>query len=147
MLLDGRVAVVTGAGRGIGRAFALALAAAGASVVVNDIGVGLAGEDTDEDPAAEVCATIEGLGGRAVPAYESVTDYDAAGRIVDTAREVFGGVDILVNNAGIVRDRTLVKMDEGDFDAVVATHPRARSTARATPRPTCVRRVTGGSST
>ncbi|HMD45889.1 MAG TPA: SDR family NAD(P)-dependent oxidoreductase [Acidimicrobiales bacterium] len=122
MLLEDRVAVVTGAGRGIGRAFALALAAEGASVVVNDIGVGLSGDQTGEDPAAEVCAAIETAGGRAVPAYDSVADFDAAGRIVGTAVEAFGKVDILVNNAGIVRDRTLVKMDPDDFDAVVGTH-------------------------
>jgi NAD(P)-dependent dehydrogenase (short-subunit alcohol dehydrogenase family) len=117
MLLEGRVAVVTGAGRGIGREFALALAREGAAVVVNDIGVGLRGDET-----AEVCATIEALGGRAVPAHDSVADYEAAGRIVGTALEAFGRIDILVNNAGIVRDRTLVKMGPDDFDAVIATH-------------------------
>ncbi|HEX4244994.1 MAG TPA: SDR family NAD(P)-dependent oxidoreductase [Acidimicrobiales bacterium] len=122
MLLDGRVAVVTGAGRGIGREFALALAQAGASVVVNDIGVGLRGDETGEDPAAEVCAEIEAAGGRAVPAYDSVSDYDAAGRIIQTAVDAFGQIDILVNNAGIVRDRSLAKMSPDDFDAVIATH-------------------------
>ncbi len=122
MLLQGRVAVVTGAGRGIGREFALALARDGAAVVVNDIGVGLRGDETGEDPAAEVCAEIEAAGGRAVPAYDSVSDYEAAGRIVQTAIDNFGQIDILVNNAGIVRDRTLVKMGPDDFDAVIATH-------------------------
>jgi NAD(P)-dependent dehydrogenase (short-subunit alcohol dehydrogenase family) len=122
MLLQGRVAVVTGAGRGIGREFALALAREGAAVVVNDIGVGLRGDETGEDPAAEVCAEIEAAGGRAVPAYDSVSDYEAAGRIVQTAIDDFGQIDILVNNAGIVRDRTLVKMGPDDFDAVIATH-------------------------
>ncbi len=122
MLLEGRVAVVTGAGRGLGREFALALASEGAAVVVNDIGVGLRGETTEEDPASAVCAEIEAVGGRAVPAHDSVADFEAAGRIVATAVDAFGAVDILVNNAGIVRDRTLVKMDEADFDAVVATH-------------------------
>ncbi len=122
MLLEGRVAVVTGAGRGIGREFALALAREGAAVVVNDIGVGLRGDETGEDPAAEVCAEIEAAGGRAVPAYDSVSDYDAAGRIIQTAVENFGQIDILVNNAGIVRDRSLAKMGPDDFDAVVATH-------------------------
>jgi NAD(P)-dependent dehydrogenase (short-subunit alcohol dehydrogenase family) len=122
VLLEGRVAVVTGAGRGLGREFALALAREGAAVVVNDIGVGLRGETTGEDPASSVCAEIEAAGGRAVPALDSVADFDAAGRIVATAVDAFGTVDILVNNAGIVRDRTLVKMDEADFDAVVATH-------------------------
>jgi NAD(P)-dependent dehydrogenase (short-subunit alcohol dehydrogenase family) len=122
MLLDGRVAVVTGAGRGIGRQFALALAQAGASVVVNDIGVGLGGDETGEDPATDVCAEIEALGGRAVPAHDSVSDYDAAGRIIQTAVDTFGQIDILVNNAGIVRDRSLAKMGPDDFDAVIATH-------------------------
>ncbi len=122
MLLEGRVAVVTGAGRGIGREFALALAREGAAVVVNDIGVGLRGDDTGEDPAAEVCAEIIAAGGRAVPAHDSVSDYDAAGRIIQTALGEFGRLDILVNNAGIVRDRTLVKMEPDDFDAVIATH-------------------------
>lgn len=122
MLLEGRVAVVTGAGRGLGREFALALAAEGAAVVVNDIGVALSGEDTGEDPATEVCKEIEAAGGRAVPAHDSVADFEAAGRIVGTALDTFGQIDILVNNAGIVRDRTLAKMDPDDFDAVVATH-------------------------
>jgi NAD(P)-dependent dehydrogenase (short-subunit alcohol dehydrogenase family) len=122
MLLQGRVAVVTGAGRGIGREFALALAQAGASVVVNDIGVGLRGDETGEDPATDVCAEIEALGGHAVPAHDSVSDYDAAGRIIQTAIDTFGQIDILVNNAGIVRDRSLAKMGPDDFDAVIATH-------------------------
>jgi NAD(P)-dependent dehydrogenase (short-subunit alcohol dehydrogenase family) len=122
MLLEGRVAVVTGAGRGIGREFALALAREGAAVVVNDIGVGLRGDETGEDPAADVCAEIEAMGGRAAPAHDSVADYDGAGRIVATALDRFGQIDILVNNAGIVRDRTLVKMGPDDFDAVIATH-------------------------
>jgi len=122
MLLEGRVAVVTGAGRGIGRELALALAREGAAVVVNDLGVGLRGEDTGEDPATEVCREITDAGGRAVPAHDSVADYEGAGRIVGAALEHFGKIDILVNNAGIVRDRTLVKMEPDDFDAVVATH-------------------------
>jgi NAD(P)-dependent dehydrogenase (short-subunit alcohol dehydrogenase family) len=122
MLLTDRVAVVTGAGRGIGREFALELARQGAAVVVNDLGVGLRGEDSDEDPATAVCSEIEAFGGRAVPSHESVTDFEAAGRIIGTAVDTYGRIDIVVNNAGIVRDRTLVKMEEGDFDAVIATH-------------------------
>jgi NAD(P)-dependent dehydrogenase (short-subunit alcohol dehydrogenase family) len=121
-LLDGRAAIVTGSGRGLGREFALALALEGAAVVVNDVGVSLGGDDTGEDPAAEVVAEIEELGGRAVAARDSVSDFAGAGRIVGAAQEAFGRLDILVNNAGIVRDRTLVKMSEDDFDAVVATH-------------------------
>ncbi|MBM3693996.1 MAG: SDR family NAD(P)-dependent oxidoreductase, partial [Actinobacteria bacterium] len=121
-LLDGRVAVVTGSGRGIGREFALCLAAEGAKVVVNDVGVSLDGRGTEEDPAASVCREIEAQGGQAVPSYDSVTDFAGAERIVQTAVDAFGTIDILVNNAGIVRDRTLVKMDEQDFDAVIAVH-------------------------
>src|SRR3984893_2868554 len=122
MLLENRVAIVTGSGRGIGRDFALCLAGEGAAVVVNDVGVGLDGRGTDEDPAVQVCKEIEALGGRAVPNYDSVTEFDGAARIVQTALDGFGGLDILVNNAGIVRDRTLVKMSEDDFDTVVAVH-------------------------
>jgi NAD(P)-dependent dehydrogenase (short-subunit alcohol dehydrogenase family) len=121
-LLDGRVAVVTGAGRGLGREFALCLAREGASVVVNDIGASLRGDATGEDPATAVCDEIEGFGGHAVPAHDSVADFEGAGRIIQTAVDAFGKIDILVNNAGIVRDRTLVKMDESDFDAVIGTH-------------------------
>jgi NAD(P)-dependent dehydrogenase (short-subunit alcohol dehydrogenase family) len=121
-LLDGRVAVVTGSGRGIGREFALCMAREGARVVVNDVGVSLDGQGTEEDPAAQVCKEIEAIGSEAVPSHESVTDFDAAGRIIGAAVDAFGTVDILVNNAGIVRDRTLVKMSSDDFDAVLAVH-------------------------
>jgi NAD(P)-dependent dehydrogenase (short-subunit alcohol dehydrogenase family) len=121
-LLDGRVAVVTGSGRGIGREFALCLAREGARLVVNDVGVSLDGRGTDEDPAAQVCKEIEALGGQATPSYDSVSDFDGAGRIIQTAVDTFGQLDVLVNNAGIVRDRTLVKMNEEDFDSVIGVH-------------------------
>ena len=121
-ILDGKVAIVTGAGRGLGREFALCLAAQGANVVVNDLGVSLAGEDSGDDPATLVCQEIEALGSAAVPAPQSVAEFDAAAEIVSTAIDEWGRVDIVVNNAGIVRDRTLMKMDEADFDAVVGTH-------------------------
>jgi NAD(P)-dependent dehydrogenase (short-subunit alcohol dehydrogenase family) len=121
-LLDGRVAIVTGSGRGIGREFALCFGREGAKVVVNDVGVSLDGRGTEEDPASQVCKEIEALGGEAVPNYDSVSDFDAAARIVQTAVDAFGTVDILVNNAGIVRDRSLLKMDESDFDAVIGVH-------------------------
>ena len=121
-LLDGRVAIVTGSGRGIGREFALCFGREGAKVVVNDVGVSLDGRGTEEDPAAQVCKEIEALGGEAVPNYDSVSDFEGAARIVQTAVDAFGTVDILVNNAGIVRDRSLLKMEESDFDAVIGVH-------------------------
>lgn len=121
-LLDGRVAVVTGSGRGIGREFARSMAREGASLVINDVGVSLDGQGTEDDPAAQTCREIEAMGGRAVPSYDSVADFDAAKRIIDTAVDAFGRIDILVNNAGIVRDRSLLKMDAEDYDAVVKVH-------------------------
>jgi NAD(P)-dependent dehydrogenase (short-subunit alcohol dehydrogenase family) len=121
-LLDGRVAVVTGSGRGIGREFALCFAREGANVVVNDVGVALDGRGGEDDTAAAVCKEIDALGSHAVPNYDSVSDFDGAGRIIQTAVDAFGKIDILVNNAGIVRDRTLVKMEEADFDAVIGVH-------------------------
>lgn len=122
MLLEGKVAVVTGSGRGIGRELALCLAREGAHVVVNDVGVSLDGRGTQDDPAMQVCKEIEAFGGRAVPNYDSVSDFAGAESIIGTAVDAFGTIDILVNNAGIVRDRTLVKMSEDDFDAVIAVH-------------------------
>jgi len=122
MLLEGRVAVVTGSGRGIGREIALCLAREGARLVINDVGVSLDGRGTDADPASQVCKEIQSFGGEAVPSYDSVSDFDGAGRIIQTAVDSFGQIDILVNNAGIIRDRTLVKMTEEDFDAVIAVH-------------------------
>jgi NAD(P)-dependent dehydrogenase (short-subunit alcohol dehydrogenase family) len=121
-LLAGRVAIVTGAGRGVGRAVALELAREGAKVVVNDPGVALDGAATNERPADEVVREIRAAGGEAAPSYDSVADFAAAERIVKLAAETFGAVDVLVNNAGIIRDRTLFKMSEEDFDAVVAVH-------------------------
>ena len=121
-ILDGRVAVVTGSGRGIGREFALSMAREGANIVINDVGVSLDGQGTDENPAAQTVKDIEALGVRAVASYESVTDYEAAGRLIQTAVDEFGRIDILVNNAGIVRDRSLLKMTPEDFDAVVKVH-------------------------
>src|SRR5947209_20355611 len=123
-LLDGRVAIVTGSGRGIGRDIALCLAREGARVVVNDVGVSLDGRGGDQDPAAEVVKLIESEGGEAAASYDSVSEFDAAGRIVETAVDRFGTVDILVNNAGIIRDKSLLKMDESDYDAVIAVHQK-----------------------
>ena len=100
-------------------------------MVVNDIGVSLGGDGTDEDPAEQVVQEIVAKGGSAVANRDRVDDFDGAGRIVGTAVDTFGKIDILVNNAGIVRDRTLVKMDEADYDAVVAVHQKGTfNTAR-----------------
>jgi len=120
--LNGKVAIVTGAGRGIGRAHALALAAAGANVVVNDLGGSLAGEGTDLSPAQQVVREIEAAGGAAVANGENVADFAGAGRMVEHAVSHFGRLDILVNNAGILRDRMLVNMSEEEWDAVIAVH-------------------------
>src|ERR671935_518153 len=120
--LSGKIAIVTGAGRGIGREHALALARAGARVVVNDRGVSVAGEGADEGPAHDVVREIEALGGEAVPNGQNVADFAGAKRMVDQALESFGRLDILVNNAGILRDRMLVNMEEDEWDAVIAVH-------------------------
>jgi NAD(P)-dependent dehydrogenase (short-subunit alcohol dehydrogenase family) len=120
--LSGRVAIVTGAGRGIGRGHALALAEAGAKVVVNDLGGSLAGQGADLTPAQQVVAEIDAAGGTAVPDGENVADFAGAGRLVQHALDAFGRLDILVNNAGILRDRMLVNMSEEEWDAVIAVH-------------------------
>jgi NAD(P)-dependent dehydrogenase (short-subunit alcohol dehydrogenase family) len=120
--LTGRVAIVTGAGRGLGRSHALALARAGATVVVNDLGGSLSGEGVDVGPAQEVVAEIEAAGGTAIANGENVADFAGAGRLVQMAIDEFGRLDILVNNAGILRDRMLVNMSEQEWDAVVNVH-------------------------
>jgi len=121
-ILDGRIAIVTGAGRGIGREHALELARQGAKVVVNDLGATLAGEGTDESPAHEVVALIRKAGGDAVANGADVADFDQAAAMVRQAIDTFGGLDILVNNAGFVRDRMLVNTSEEEWDAVVRVH-------------------------
>ncbi|AIY17644.1 SDR family NAD(P)-dependent oxidoreductase [Pimelobacter simplex] len=121
-LLDGRVAIVTGAGRGIGRAHALELARHGAKVVVNDYGVSAAGEGTDESPAHAVVAEIEAMGGQAVVNGADVADFAAAEAMIRQAIDTFGGLDILVNNAGFLRDRMLVNTAEDEWDAVIRVH-------------------------
>ena len=120
--LDGKVAVVTGAGRGIGREHALALARAGAKIVVNDLGASLAGEGADAGPAHDVVREIEALGGEAVANGENVADFAGAKRLIDGTVAAFGRLDILVNNAGILRDRMLVNMEEHEWDAVIDVH-------------------------
>src|SRR5581483_10510628 len=120
-LLEGRIAIVTGAGRGIGRAHALELARQGARVVVNDFGVSLAGKKEDS-PAHDVVREIEALGGSAVVNGADVADFEQAGAMVQQAIDTFGGLDILVNNAGFVRDRMLVNATEDEWDAVIRVH-------------------------
>jgi NAD(P)-dependent dehydrogenase (short-subunit alcohol dehydrogenase family) len=120
--LEGKVAIVTGAGRGIGREHALALARAEARVVVNDLGGSLAGEGTDAAPAQSGLNEIVAAGGEAVASYDDVSDFAGAERIVHRAVDRFGRLDILVNNAGILRDRMLVNMTEAEWDAVIAVH-------------------------
>ncbi|MCE7884536.1 MAG: SDR family NAD(P)-dependent oxidoreductase [Actinobacteria bacterium ATB1] len=121
-LLDGKVAIVTGAGRGVGRGEALELARQGAKVVVNDLGGGVDGSGADKGPAHDVVQEIKSRGGEAVPNSDSVTDWAGAENLVGTAIDTFGKLDILVNNAGILRDRMIVKMTEEDFDSVIAVH-------------------------
>ncbi len=120
--LDGRVAIVTGAGRGLGREHAKLLAAHGARVVVNDLGVGADGTGSDPRPADEVVAEIREAGGEAVASHDDVADWNGARTIIDTALTAFGELDVLVNNAGILRDSTIVNMTEHDFDDVVRVH-------------------------
>lgn len=120
--LDGRVAVVTGAGRGIGASVARTLAARGAAVVVNDLGVALDGTEADRGPAQEVADGITAAGGSAVASTEDVADHAAAEQLVRTAFERFGKLDVLVNVAGILRDRMVFNMTEEEWDAVVRVH-------------------------
>jgi len=120
--LDGRVAIITGAGRGIGREHALLFAREGARVVVNDLGGANDGTGTDATPAQQVVAEIEAMGGEAIVNADNVADWQGAQRLVNTAVEHFGDLDILVNNAGILRDRVIVNMTEEEWDAVIAVH-------------------------
>ncbi|MGW0045238.1 SDR family oxidoreductase [Rhodococcus sp. NPDC003348] len=121
-LVDGRVVIVTGAGRGIGRAHALAFAAEGAKVVVNDIGVGSDGTATGESPGEQVVAEIIAAGGQAVVNGDDVADWEGAQNLIKTALDTFGGLDVLVNNAGFLRDRMLVGMSEEEWDSVIRVH-------------------------
>jgi NAD(P)-dependent dehydrogenase (short-subunit alcohol dehydrogenase family) len=121
-LLDGKVAIVTGAGRGVGRGEALELAAQGAKVVVNDVGGSMTGDGNDKGPADEVVEIIQQRGGEAAANYGSVTDWDDAEAMVQQAIDTFGALDIVVNNAGILRDVSIAKMTEDQWDAVIAVH-------------------------
>lgn len=120
--LDGRVAIITGAGRGIGREHALLFAAEGARVVVNDLGGGLDGSSSETSPAQEVVAEITAMGGEAVANHDNVATWDGGARLVASALEAFGDLHVLVNNAGILRDRVLVNLSEDDWDAVINVH-------------------------
>ena len=120
--LKGRVAVVTGSGRGIGREIALLVASEGAAVVVNDLGCAVDGSGTEQSAADEVVGLIRKGGGKAAACYDSVADFAGAGRIVDTAVKEFGRIDILVNNAGILRDRMIFNMSEEEWDSVIGVH-------------------------
>jgi NAD(P)-dependent dehydrogenase (short-subunit alcohol dehydrogenase family) len=120
--LDGKVALITGAGGGLGRAHALELASRGASVVVNDLGGAKDGSGSDAGPAESVVSEIVAAGGQAVANTDSVVDREGAKRMVQQAIDTFGRIDILVNNAGILRDKSFAKMDLDDFELVVQVH-------------------------
>lgn len=120
--LDGRVCVVTGAGRGLGREHALLLAAEGALVVVNDLGGAIDGSGSDAGPAQQVVDEIKSAGGEAIANTDSVTSWDGAKQMVRDAIDAYGRLDVLVNNAGILRDRSLVNLEEAEWDAVIDVH-------------------------
>jgi len=120
--LDGRVAIITGSGRGIGREHALLFAHEGAKVVINDLGGAIDGSGDDRTPAQQVVDEIKAMGGEAVANADNVADWEGGQRLIQTAIEAFGDLHILVNNAGILRDRVLVNMTEEEWDAVIHVH-------------------------
>src|SRR4051794_40003667 len=121
-MLEGKVALVTGAGGGIGRDFALAMASAGASIVVNDIGTSVKGEGKDAGPAQKVVDEIRAAGGNAVASTDSVAEWEAANRIVQCAIDTFKKIDVVVNNAGILRDRFFFNMSVEEWRTVIDVH-------------------------
>ncbi len=121
-LCEGRVVIVTGSGRGIGREHALSLAKHGAFVVVNDLGAGVDGKGGDASPAQQVVNEIEAMGGKAIANGDDISTWDGAERLIKTAVETFGDLHAVVDNAGILRDKSLVKMDPADFEAVIRVH-------------------------
>jgi NAD(P)-dependent dehydrogenase (short-subunit alcohol dehydrogenase family) len=120
--LDGRVAIITGAGRGIGREHALLFASEGAKVVVNDLGGAVDGSGDDRSPAEQVVAEIKGFGGEAIANDENVADWEGGRRLIEAAVEAFGDLHVLVNNAGILRDRVIINMTEEEWDSVIHVH-------------------------
>lgn len=120
--LDGRVAIITGAGRGLGREHALLFAAEGAKVVVNDLGGANDGSGSDMTPAQQTVADIKAMGAEAIVNTDNVADWDGSKRMIDSAIEAFGDLDILINNAGILRDRVVVNMNEAEWDSVIQVH-------------------------
>jgi NAD(P)-dependent dehydrogenase (short-subunit alcohol dehydrogenase family) len=120
--LDGRVAIITGAGRGIGREHSLLFAREGAKVVVNDLGGAIDGSGDDRSPAQQVVDEIKAAGGEAVANTDNVADWEGGRRLINTAVDAFGDVNVLINNAGILRDRMLVSMEEAEWDAVIHVH-------------------------
>jgi NAD(P)-dependent dehydrogenase (short-subunit alcohol dehydrogenase family) len=131
-MMDGKAVLVTGAGRGVGRGIALEMAKAGASVVVNDLGVSLNGDNADGSPAEQVVEEIKALGGRAVANHDSVADWAGACAMVKASVDTFGRIDAVVNNAGNLRDVYFHKMSPEDFDAVIAVHLKGSfNTSRA----------------
>jgi NAD(P)-dependent dehydrogenase (short-subunit alcohol dehydrogenase family) len=123
-ICDGRVVVITGGGRGIGREHAIEFASQGAKIVVNDLGAEVDGSGSSEGPAGQVVDEIRGMGGEAIANGDDVSDWDGAGRLVQSAIDTFGTIDVLVNNAGILRDRMLVNMTIDEWDAVIRVHLR-----------------------
>jgi len=121
-MLDGKVAIITGAGRGLGRDHALLMAQEGAKIVVNDIGVEWDGSGQAQGPADDVVKEIKAAGGDAAASFDSVTDFEGAKRIIDTAVNTFGKLDILVNNAGFLRDKMTFNMSKEEWDAVIGVH-------------------------